>query len=116
MPPDGQLELLVSAIPHHSPEKRMKGETVVIRWNNFVAPDPCALCGEEADPREGPEIFLEGTYETVCRACMEREAPELVALLDDVCERGWDTERWKERARAIEANRAEDAENAAFVR
>ena len=39
-------------------------------------------CGNWAEPRVGPELFLEGTTDVVCRNCGKEHAAELHALLD----------------------------------
>jgi hypothetical protein len=61
---------------------------LVIKFNNCVTNDPCAICGVRTDPEAGPELFLEGTWALVCHDCGRRSAPELVRLLDVLRETG----------------------------
>lgn len=61
--------------------------TLCIKWNNLVAHgEPCAICGSALDPKPGPELFIEGTWELVCLGCGMKAAPELVYVLAKLAE------------------------------
>ena len=54
---------------------------VVVKTNDAATIGPCGLCGGRADPVAGPGLYLEGSWERVCGACAQREAPALAALV-----------------------------------
>jgi hypothetical protein len=60
----------------------MSKKTLVIKHSNVSCAEACALCGERADVPVGPALFVEGTYEAVCRPCGIKHAPPLVGVLD----------------------------------
>jgi hypothetical protein len=55
---------------------------VIKLLDNTSASDRCVLCGNWAEPRVGPELFVEGTTDAVCRNCGREHAAELAALLE----------------------------------
>ena len=55
---------------------------LVIKYNNSATNDPCGICGDRTDPACGPEIFVEGTWATVCWPCQKKHAPGLVATIE----------------------------------
>ncbi len=54
---------------------------LVIRVNNVLTNDPCALCGEATDPT-GIDLYLADRATLVCHACGLLHAPVLVRLLE----------------------------------
>jgi hypothetical protein len=54
---------------------------LVIRVNNVLTNDPCALCGEATDPT-GIDLYLAERPALVCHSCGFLHAPALVRLLD----------------------------------
>lgn len=42
----------------------------------------CALCGKKTDPQRPFDLFLNDTQQLVCKGCGEKNAPELISLLD----------------------------------
>ena len=69
--------------------KLLDGHAIVIKPNNAITNDPCAICGARCDP-DGLDFFLEGTERLVCDRCATRIAPKLSRLknvysLDDEC-------------------------------
>ena len=54
---------------------------LAIKVSHVTAVVPCALCGEETEPNEGPDLFTADTWETVCWTCGKAAAPQLVSLL-----------------------------------
>lgn len=54
---------------------------LVIKYNNAATNDPCGICGARTDPACGPEIFVEGTWATVCWPCQKKHAPGLAATI-----------------------------------
>jgi hypothetical protein len=54
---------------------------LVIRVNNVLTNDPCALCGEATDPT-GIDLYLADRPALVCHSCGLLHAPALVRLLD----------------------------------
>jgi hypothetical protein len=64
-----------------SARKEFKMEYIAIK-NNIVGGDqPCALCGDLIHTHFGPDLFLEGSMQIVCRDCGHDHAPGLVDLL-----------------------------------
>jgi hypothetical protein len=50
--------------------------------DNFLGGDHfCGLCGASFKTCFGPDLFLEGTMQPVCRSCGREYAPHLVELL-----------------------------------
>lgn len=54
---------------------------IVIRENNAVTNDPCAICGKRTDPT-GVDLMLRENLALVCMECGRQYAPQLAALLD----------------------------------
>jgi len=52
-----------------------------IKVSHVRAMVPRALCGEETEPNEGPDLFTADTWGTVCWACGRERAPQFVSLL-----------------------------------
>lgn len=42
---------------------------------------PCALCQKSVNRSCGPEVFVEGTEQVVCRSCAKEQHPALEHLL-----------------------------------
>lgn len=59
----------------------IKPTDLVIRVNNVLTNDPCALCGEATDPT-GIDLYLADKFALVCHTCGFIHAPALVRLLD----------------------------------
>jgi hypothetical protein len=55
---------------------------VTIKNNIFGGDHFCAVCGDNTATSMGPDLFLEGTMQVVCRGCGKEFAPNLVALLE----------------------------------
>ncbi|NLI82030.1 MAG: hypothetical protein GX443_10125 [Deltaproteobacteria bacterium] len=55
---------------------------VTIKNNICGGNQPCAICGGSVDTCMGPDLFVEGTMQVVCRACGKDYAPNLVELLE----------------------------------
>ncbi len=55
---------------------------VTIKNNIFGGDHLCAVCGGNTETAFGPDLFLEGTMQVVCRGCGRDYAPNLVALLE----------------------------------
>jgi hypothetical protein len=49
---------------------------IVVKLNNAITNDPCAICGGRCDP-DGVDLFLEGTSRLVCDVCGWEHVPEL---------------------------------------
>jgi len=82
-----RLIVLAPSEPRDSqPQPALNGDDLAIRWNNCAANGTCPVCGVRTDPQKGPELFVRGTGEVVCRACGRRLNPALMATLDEVRE------------------------------
>lgn len=55
---------------------------VTIKNNIFGGNHLCAVCGESTGTSIGPDLFVEGTMQVVCRSCGKEYAPNLVELLE----------------------------------
>ncbi len=58
----------------------IKPTDLVIRVNNILTNDPCALCGQPSDPT-GIDLYLANRPALVCYSCGLLHAPALVRLL-----------------------------------
>lgn len=54
---------------------------LVIRMNNVLTNDPCAICGARTDPT-GVDLMLADRPALVCHKCGLTHAPALTRLLD----------------------------------
>jgi hypothetical protein len=54
---------------------------LAIKHNDRVLEGACRLCGTVTQASAGPELFVEGTWDLVCRYCGRDREPALVALL-----------------------------------
>jgi hypothetical protein len=54
---------------------------LAIKVSHVMTAVPCALCGTETEPNEGPDLFTSDTWEVVCWTCGRDRSPQLVALL-----------------------------------
>jgi hypothetical protein len=61
--------------------RTLKPTDLVIRVNNILTNDPCALCAAPTDPT-GIDLFRADTFALVCHACGLLHAPALVRLLN----------------------------------
>jgi len=60
-----------------------QGPRVVIAWSSARQKRPCGVCGRpDHEDDIGPQLFIEGSAESVCRKCGAQHAPALNALLD----------------------------------
>lgn len=57
-------------------------EQVAIKDNVLGGYQPCAFCGDIVATHFGPELFVEGSMQIVCRECGHDHAPGLADLLD----------------------------------
>jgi hypothetical protein len=57
-------------------------DQVAIKNNVLGGNQPCALCGDMVSTHFGPELFVEGSMQIVCRGCGHDHAPGLAELLD----------------------------------
>jgi hypothetical protein len=62
-------------------KQELRPTDLVIRVNNVLTNDPCALCGEATDPT-GIDLYLADRPALVCHSCGLFHAPALVRLLD----------------------------------
>lgn len=62
--------------------QHVKHVTLALQPHSRTGPEPCALCGNETEPRTPIDLFLAGTSELVCNHCAGKYAPELVWLMD----------------------------------
>jgi hypothetical protein len=62
-------------------KQELRPTDLVIRVNNILTNDPCALCGEATDPT-GIDLYLAERPALVCHSCGLFHAPALVRLLD----------------------------------
>lgn len=62
-------------------KQELRPTDLVIRVNNVLTNDPCALCGEATDPT-GIDLYLADKPALVCHSCGLFHAPALVRLLD----------------------------------
>jgi hypothetical protein len=56
--------------------------TVVIKYNNLSAAEPCGICDNVADQDVGPALFLSDSFHQVCQICGDTYAPELVDVIN----------------------------------
>jgi hypothetical protein len=54
---------------------------LAIKDNILGGDQPCAVCGTVVHTHFGPDLFLEGSMQIVCRECGHDHAPGLVELL-----------------------------------
>lgn len=55
---------------------------IAIKENVLGGEQFCAMCGGFMASNLGPDLFMEGTMQLVCRDCGREYAPRLVSLLD----------------------------------
>jgi hypothetical protein len=55
---------------------------ITIKENVLGGEQYCAMCGGPMASRLGPDLFMEGTMQLVCRECGREYAPHLVNLLN----------------------------------
>jgi hypothetical protein len=53
-----------------------------IKYNNAVTNDPCAICGERAEPQGPVALFLRDSWSLVCYECGFRYARRLQDCLN----------------------------------
>ncbi|MEM5789016.1 MAG: hypothetical protein AAGU11_17015 [Syntrophobacteraceae bacterium] len=53
-----------------------------IKENTLAGEQDCALCGGTMISRMGPDLFVEGTTQVICRDCGLENASNLVHLLE----------------------------------
>ncbi len=66
----------------HKPEKEKIMAEISIKENFMGGEQFCAMCGGPMASRLGPDLFMEGTMQVVCRDCGLEYAPQLVGLLE----------------------------------
>lgn len=71
-------KLLDNATEANEIKKKKTDHPIVLRPNNTLSNDPCALCGGRCDP-VGLDYMLDGTSALVCEVCAKKYAPDLVA-------------------------------------
>jgi hypothetical protein len=54
---------------------------LVIKHNDHIVDGNCRACGMRTQAAPGPELFVEGTWDLICRDCGRDRDPALVALL-----------------------------------
>lgn len=64
-------------------ERRMDKTSFAIKMNNCGANGQCPICGGRTEPKEGPELFLDESWQEVCWDCGRRFVPELVVALEE---------------------------------
>jgi hypothetical protein len=55
---------------------------LAIKENVLGGESFCAVCGGVMASHLGPDLFMEGTMQVVCRDCGREYAPQLVNLLE----------------------------------
>ena len=55
---------------------------LAIKPGSSVSAGLCALCGKKTEPQRPFDLFLNDTQQLVCKSCGEKNAPDLVSLLD----------------------------------
>ncbi len=55
---------------------------ITIKENVLGGEQLCAMCGGYMASRLGPDLFMDGTMQVVCRDCGREYAPHLVNLLE----------------------------------
>ncbi len=55
---------------------------ISIKENVFGGIQFCAVCGGSMASHLGPDLFVEGTMQVVCRECGREYVPHLVHLLE----------------------------------
>jgi hypothetical protein len=76
-------ERVISLQIHREPTRaktKIDQSRFVIRTNNAITNDPCAICGTCTDP-SGVDLMINGN-ELVCVPCGRLHAPVLQSLLD----------------------------------
>jgi hypothetical protein len=58
---------------------------LIIHCHGSSTSDCCALCGDQTDSGDGPQLLQADSLDVVCRKCGKEHAPGLVALLDLAC-------------------------------
>jgi hypothetical protein len=59
--------------------------SIVIKGNNVAdMGEPCPFCGAKVDAKWGPTLYVEGTWNPICRSCGEQRAPHLVNAVDEL--------------------------------
>lgn len=56
---------------------------IILKSNNAITNDPCAICGARCDP-DGFDFFLEGTESLVCSDCARQNVPDIFQLWRDL--------------------------------
>lgn len=55
---------------------------IAIKANGLGGEQFCALCGGITASPAGPDLFMDGTMQVVCRECGREYVPHLVHLLE----------------------------------
>lgn len=59
--------------------------SIVIKGNSVAKMgEPCPLCDARVDAEWGPTLYVEGTWNPICRSCGEKRVPGMVKAVDEL--------------------------------